>query len=218
MTTDNGSATSVDWHAWHVDYDTDSPLRRRLQIVQRHIGDFLSGFDDSPVRVVSLCAGEARDLLGAVERVTRRDLVGRLVELDPVLSAAARSRAEKLGLVGVECVVGDAGHSAVYAGAVPADLVLACGVFGNISDEDVDRTVKALPMLSARGATVIWTRNRREPDLTVSIRRWLGESGFQEVAFEPVPDSLASVGVARYIGATEPLRDERLFTFTRTRL
>jgi hypothetical protein len=31
----------------------------------------------------------------------------------------------------------DAGVTDVYAGAVPADLLLVCGVFGNIGDADV---------------------------------------------------------------------------------
>jgi hypothetical protein len=147
--------------AWHADYDTDSPLKRRLAIVQRHIVEFLASFDATPVRVVSMCAGEARDLLGALAKVERRDICGRLVELDPGNAAVARGRCDDLGLTGLEVLVGDAGRAQAYADAVPADLVLACGVFGNISDADVERTVGALPAFCAPGATVIWTRHRR---------------------------------------------------------
>ena len=206
----------MDWAAWHADYDSDTPLRRRLEMVQRHIRTFLTGADTSPVRVVSMCAGEARDLLGALEGVPRRDIVGRLVELDPQLAATARVRAADLGLDGIEVVVGDAGRAWAYSGATPADLVLACGVFGNISDADIERTVRALPQLCAPGATVIWTRHRQPPDVTPSIRSWLAEEGFEEIAFEPVPDGPGSVGVARYAGEPRPLVDGELFTFTRT--
>ncbi|HEY8134839.1 MAG TPA: hypothetical protein VIF08_02280, partial [Candidatus Limnocylindrales bacterium] len=80
----------MDWTAWHTDYDADTPLRRRLEIVQRHIVDALASIERSPVRVISMCAGEARDLRGALARVERRDLVGRLVELDPGLAGNAR--------------------------------------------------------------------------------------------------------------------------------
>ncbi len=66
----------------------------------------------------------------------------------------------------------DAGDLTAYAKAVPADLVLMAGVFGNISDADVRRTIGALPQLCADGATVIWTRTRRAPDLTLTGQAW----------------------------------------------
>jgi hypothetical protein len=213
---DGGRA--LDWTAWHADYETDSPLRRRLEIVQRHIVGALNSIERSPVRVISMCAGEARDLRGALAKVERRDIVGRLVELDPGLAENARRGLAELGATGLEVITGDAGELGVYSPAAPADLVLECGVFGNISDADVERTVRASPALCAPGATLIWTRNRRAPDLTSAIRAWFIESGFEEVAFEPVPDSLASVGVARFVGATAPLSDQRLFAFNRQSL
>jgi hypothetical protein len=165
-----------------------------------------------------MCAGEARDLRGALAQVERRDLVGRLVELDSGLAENARRGLTELGVAGVEVVTGDAGELGVYQPPAPADLVLECGVFGNISDADVERTVRASPALCAPGATLIWTRNRRAPDLTPHIRRWFSDSGFEEVAFEGVPDSEASVGVARFVRPTAPLADQRLFTFIREQL
>lgn len=208
----------MDWTAWHTDYDADTPLRRRLEIVQRHIVAALTTIDRSPVRVISMCAGEARDLRGALARVERRDLVGRLVELDPGLAENARRGLAELGLTGVEVVTGDAAELAAYGPAAPADLVLECGVFGNISDEDVEQTIRASPALCVPGATLIWTRHRRPPDLTDSIRAWFAESGFEEISFEPVPDSTGSVGVARFVGETARLSDQKLFTFIREKL
>ena len=205
-----------DWRAWHADYDSETPLRRRLEIVQRHIGVVLDSFKCSPLRVVSMCAGEGRDLLCALAVRERRDVTGRLVELDPELASVARSRAQELGLPDLEVRVGDAGDTAAYAGAIPADLVLVCGVFGNISDADIERTVRALPMVAAPGATAIWTRYRDEPDITPRIRDWLAESGFENTAFDPVPDSPGSVGVALFRGQTAGFREQPLFTFIRT--
>lgn len=43
----------------------------------------------------------------------------------------------------------------MYADAVPADLVLLCGIFGNIPDADVQATVRAAPQLCAPGAEVV---------------------------------------------------------------
>lgn len=41
----------------------------------------------------------------------------------------------------VVVVCGDASVTSAYVGAVPADLVLLCGIFGNISDADIRATV-----------------------------------------------------------------------------
>ena len=88
-----------------------------------------------------------------------------------------------------------------------------CGVFGNISEADIRRTASSVPMLAAPGATVIWTRHRGDPDITPSIRGWFRDAGCTDVAFDPVPDSPASVGVARFDGTPASLDDQTLFTF-----
>ena len=109
---------------------------------------------------------------------------------------------------------GDAALADAYQGAVPADLVLACGIFGNLADTDVARTIAYLPQMCATGGTVVWTRHRRPPDLTVDIRRWFAESGFEELAFEAPPDARFGVGTQRLVAAHAPLcTGVRLFTF-----
>jgi len=108
----------------------------------------------------------------------------------------------------------DAGRAHAYQGAVPADMVLVCGVFGNISDEDIEGTIRALPASCAPWATVIWTRHRRPPDLTVDIRRWFVEGGFEPISFDAPAEYAWSVGVGRFVGDPEPLvGDRRLFSF-----
>ncbi len=201
-----------DWKTWHDEYDEpDSRLARRLATVQRFLHRALSDAPPGPIRAISVCAGEGRDLLGVLEEHPRAgDVAARLVELDPELATRARERAP----AGVEVVCGDASTTATYQGAVPADLVLVCGVFGNVTDEDVQRTVAALPSLCAEGATVLWTRHRFPPDLTPEIRRWFGEAGFEEVGFHGPDDELFGVGAQRFVGAPRPVApDERLFTF-----
>lgn len=204
------------WQRWHEAYeDPASPLSRRLVVVQRRLRDALTAAPGGAVRLVSMCAGQGRDVLGALAGHERRhDVTGRLVELDPLLVDQARHEADRLGLVGIEVVRADAGWSDAYAGAVPADVVLACGVFGNVAEGDVRRTVAELPHLCAAGATVIWTRHRAPPDLTGRIRRWLGDAGFHEVAFDAPPGTLFSVGTARLERPPLPFRPgRRLFTF-----
>lgn len=203
---------SRDWRDWHREYDAPgSRLARRLHVVQGFIRAAIDRAPPGRIRAISACAGEGRDLLGVLADHPRAsDVVARLVELDPELVGRARACATP----GVDVVCGDASTTDAYRGAVPADLVLVCGVFGNVSDEDVRRTVGALPMLCASGATVVWTRQRRPPDLTVDIRRWLGEAGFEEVGFVGSDEQLFGVGAHRLSGPPGAwIPDVRLFNF-----
>ena len=156
-----------------------------------------------PIRIVSICAGQGRDVIDVVAGHPRQaDVRARLVELDPALVAFARERAAAAGVLDViDVVEGDASLAGSYAGALPADLVLICGVFGNISDEDIRALVGTMPSFCAPGATVIWTRHRRAPDLTPSVRSWFAESGFVEQSFVAPGPFILSVGSHRFVGA-----------------
>lgn len=97
---------------------------------------------------------------------------------------------------------------------MPADLVLLCGIFGNLTEADVRNTIRHLPWLAAEGAFVIWTRGRFEPDLTPAIRAWFKEAGCEELAFVTIPRSTAAIGTARFRGSPGRYRrGVRLFTF-----
>lgn len=207
-----------DWLEWHRRYDEpSSALAQRLQVVQDHVRQALHEAPPGPVRVVSMCAGQGRDLLGVLAGHPRRDDVrARLVELDQRNVAIARQATADAGLPGVEVVAGDAALTDAYAGAVPAEVILACGVFGNISDDDVSRTVRYLPTLCAPGGAVIWTRHRRPPDLTPAVRAWFAERGFEEVAYTTADGTFFGVGTHRLQGTPAPLPPgRRLFTFLR---
>jgi hypothetical protein len=65
-----------------------------------------------------------------------------------------------------------------YAGLAPAYLVLVCGMFGNMTADDIRRTIGFCTQLCAHGGTVIWTRNRQEPDQVPRICDWFAEDGF----------------------------------------
>jgi hypothetical protein len=72
------------------------------------------------------------------------------VELDPRNATAAAQAARAAGLSQLEVVTGDAALTDNYQGVAPAEIVLACGLFGNITDPDVERTIAAMPQLCAR--------------------------------------------------------------------
>lgn len=204
-----------DWVAWHADYDRpESSLARRLAAVQERIKVTLDEAPPGPLRAVSLCAGQGRDLIGALAGHPRRDdVTARLVEFDERNAAFARTSAAAAGLDKVEVVTGDAALASHYAGMTPADLVLMCGMFGNMTDADVERTVGFATQLCARGGTVVWTRARWEPDLVPSICDWFGERGF-ELSWLSGPDVSYGVGVHRFAADPSPLDpDARIFRF-----
>src|ERR1700733_16273570 len=205
-----------DWAEWHRDYDDPaSLLSRRGELVQGHLRAELDRAPAGDVRLISLCAGQGRDVIGVLTGHPRRDDVrARLVELDARNVAVARQAAQAAGLDGVEVLQADAGVTDVCAGAVPAQIVVACGIFGNITDGDIQATVAALPSLCAPGALVLWTRHRVPPDLTPAIRSWFAEAGWGGEAFNPSQDGFMSVGAHRLTGEPATLvPGQRLFTF-----
>jgi hypothetical protein len=206
-----------DWEGWHAAYDDpSSSLSVRLRLVRQHLSNALDLAPPGPIRLISLCAGQARDVLGVLPGHPRgQDVTALLVESHHRLAVQARNRAADAGLTQVEVREADAGRVDSFADALPADVLLLCGIFGNVSVADIRRTVEASAALCAPGATVLWTRHRRAPDLTPQIREWFRAGGFDEVAFEaPDTDALTSVGVNRLpISPGPDLPGEPLFAF-----
>lgn len=193
-----------DWIAWHEDYDIPgSSLARRLTVVRDHIARALAAAPH-PVRLISMCAGDGRDVLPLLPAGARAVLV----ELDPALAA----RAERSGLADVVVRREDAGMIDAYLSGVPADIVLACGVFGNISDDDIRRTVAALPSLLAAGGHVVWTRAGSAG--AAFVRECFAGSGFAEVEFTAPDDAKFRVGTHRLVvEPSTPVPGTRLFRF-----
>ena len=208
-----------DWLAWHEPYDDpSSSLSHRLAAVQVHIGRAIDACAPGPIRLLSMCAGQGRDLLGVLPSHARRDDVrALLVELDPRNVQRARARIDELGLDGVTIVEGDAGVTDSYAPIAPVDVALVCGVFGNVEDDDIAGAARLLPMLLAPGATVVWTRFPREPELLPRIDGWFRDAGFEAIAVETgagTDGSAYGLGVHRLAIDPPPFRSGvRLFTF-----
>lgn len=212
-----------DWVAWHRDYDSpSSSLARRLHVVRNELRAALTvgrpAAGGGELRLISMCAGDGRDVLPVLAEGAR-DVRALLVELDPLLCSRARSTAAHHGLTGVEIRAGDAGVIDAYLNCTPAHVVLACGVFGNITVDDARQTVAALPSLLADDGIVIWTRGRKDhgPDPSTVIRELFIAHGFTELGFTAPEDARFRVGTHRL--STRPTRTSgqpapRMFTFT----
>jgi hypothetical protein len=211
-----------DWVQWHRDYDEpDSSLARRLAVVRANLRRGLAELSTEPgeqPRLISICAGDGRDVLPVLADPGRRPVRALLVELDPALADRARARAAELGLSAVEVHIGDAGLSDPYTAIAPVHVVLACGVFGNITVDDARRTIAALPRLLTVGGIAIWTRGRHEdgPDPSLALRDTFTGQGFTELSFTAPADARFRVGMHRRDASSPnpPLPPGlRLFTF-----
>jgi hypothetical protein len=144
-------------------------------------------------------------------------VTARLVELDPRNTAVARRLAAEAGLGNLEVVTGDASLTSQYADMIPAYLVLVCGVFGNITDADIEATIGYCTQLCATGGTVVWTRGRwaqGAPDLVPQVCAWFEERGFDRLWVSD-PKHGQCCGAHRFTGTPGPLgQPASMFTFT----
>lgn len=202
--------------SWHSLYsDASSSLARRLAVVRARVGEVLDGSARAPIRILSLCAGDGRDVLPELAARPWLSSSTTLVELSTQLAASACSAAARVDDVQVR--QGDAGEWATFEDVLPVDLLLLCGIFGNISADDIQATIAAAPSMLAPGGTAIWTRGWfAEVDLRATIRRWFIEAGLSEVAFYGDPERFG-VGVARATKNELSARPTgaRLFSFIR---
>src|SRR5262245_37064067 len=161
-----------------------------------------------------MVAGQGRDVIPVVaEHPRRADLHGRLVELDPRNAAAASAAIAAAGLTGIDVLTGDAADLDSYRPYVPADLVLMCGLFGNISEQDIRRMIDHGRALTKRGGSVIWTRGRNHANLVPTIAGWFRDAGYDE-RFVSDPRHEFGVGVHQWNGDPVPLpRGTHAFTF-----
>jgi hypothetical protein len=222
----------VDWTEWHELYELSPSLTARLMLVRAHITRHLDTAPAGPIRILSVCAGDGRDLIAALSDHPRAgDVRARLVELDAGLAGRGREMADTAGLSeSLDFVAADATAASAYRGFAPADLVLACGVFGNVRKADTPRLVESLASLCTRGGSLTWTRRLATPLArgragasgggpgadAVTIQSLLRQRSFVEVQLDRTPDGVFLVGTCRHDADPHPLpADERpLFVFT----
>ncbi|MEY2426777.1 MAG: hypothetical protein QOI61_2349, partial [Actinomycetota bacterium] len=78
----------TDWVAWHAEYDDpNSRLSQRVAEVRRQLSAAIDRAPAGPIRIISACAGEGRDVIPVVSTHARRDdITALLVEFDPTLA------------------------------------------------------------------------------------------------------------------------------------
>jgi hypothetical protein len=211
------------WLDWHRHYDNpNSSIALRLTVVQRDLRRALVEApcdEDGIVHLICMCAGEGRDVLPVLaEQNGGRRVKAILVEFDEIMAQRARIEVANLGLSEVEVKTADAGTTDTYLDLPPAQILLVCSVFGNITVEDMRRTIATLPALLAIDGIVIWTRaGRTGHDPSLEVRRCFLDNGFTEISFTSTADDMFRVGMHRLADRPSDLRLQqhgtRMFTF-----
>ncbi|NNN20704.1 MAG: SAM-dependent methyltransferase [Acidimicrobiales bacterium] len=204
------------WESWHDSYSVkNSDLSYRLEVVKQRLQELIERFE-VPVRILSLCAGQGHDVIQTLKENPNLNISkALLVELDPKNVSVGESEIKRSGLGTVNYLEGDAANVSLYSDFVPVEILLLCGIFGNISLDDIKNTLERSSSFLAPGGFVVWTRHRKEPDATPAIRNWCAEFGYREIAFDTPDRHEFSVGTYELVKAPSKfLPDGKLFQFT----
>ena len=211
-----------EWGDWHDAYeDPSSELVGRMMAVRRHVAAIVSEAPAGPVIVVSICGGQGRELIGALEDHPRKaDVRGRLVELDADNAAFASRWAAEAGVTGLEIVNGDASVGVSYEGLAPVDVVVISGVFGHLSSPDRECLIDFTRRLCHTGSGIVWTSHRSHDGPAEWLRRAFVERRFEELEHGLVPGDDFQFTVTRnvYTGVQQPFEPHaKIFTFGSSR-
>ena len=210
----------MDWAKWHEKYEVSPAMKARLVIVREHLSRCLDLQPPGPIQILSICAGDARDLIGLMEAHPRKkDVNALLVENNSELVEAGRKVISEAGIESqLTFSMSDATISSTYVEFVPVDIALLSGVFGNLRPEECARLIRSLCSLCKRGGYVVWTRHRQIHgglSQIALIRQHFEDSRFEEVQIGDTADDKFTIATYRYQGAGEILRaGGKLFEFT----
>ncbi|MFC5750663.1 hypothetical protein [Actinomadura rugatobispora] len=200
------------WYTWHAPYDEIRSVQTdRLGAVQEIISTVLDAAPPHRLKAVSICSGQARDLLPVLISHPRgHDLAVRMIELEPLNASFLYGAIGSTDLQDVEVIVADAGSTDAYLGAVPADMLLISGPFASIGQDDTLRTVRMLPRLCAPGAVVVWSTYGAGLAALDPLLKALGAAGFTELSLVK-PGSLSRTQPVSVTATGDPDLDGELF-------
>jgi len=209
------------WSTWHDEYENqDSELNARKRAVQAQVAAIATDCPPGPVTVVSICGGQAREVIGALENHPRRaDVRGRIVELDGENAAFARAWAKKAGLDKLEVVTGDASLSSAYASLPPADVVVLSGVVGHLCHPERVQLVAFTHQILRTGGYVVNTYYRVREEESQQLRDAFHANQFEEESFETLAGKFQfTIARNRYLGQPKPFEPGvRVFNFGSSR-
>ena len=210
---------SRSWSGWPTAAYAHARYQNRLQAVQEHLCGSLNEAPAGPLRLLSLCAGDGRDVIGILRTHERRlDVSAWLIELDrqSVTSGAREASVAGLGHT-VHFRQADATDYATYLDVAPADIVLVCGVWGHVPAHERASLAGALAGLCKPRGTVTWTRGISKGVARLrEIELLFGQPEWEPVRITTTADEKWTVASYRYAGAQFELPPAgRIFNFHR---
>jgi putative methyltransferase len=195
----------VTWNEWPQWAYRHPAYQQRLTAVQEHLAAALAAAPLGRIRLLSICSGDGRDVLGVLQLHPRRDdVTAWLVEKSAESAATGARQAQQLGLDhAVRFLSADATVFDTYQGIAPADIILLCGVWGHVPVTERQLLVDALMRLCAGGGVVIWTRAIAKGMRRLEqIRSHFWSPTWQELSQTITPDCHWAVVTHRYGGAS----------------
>jgi len=206
------------WSDWPQRAYKQRRYQQRLAAVQAHLFDCLNAAPAGQVRVISVCAGDGRDLLGVLEIHQRRnDVAAWLIEQSAQSVNAGAARASALGLAdAVNFLHADATLYATYQGIAPADIVLFCGVWGHVPAHERISVIRALACLCKPDGVVIWSRAiAKGLERLEQIQSLFRAPPWERTALTSTPDKTWAIATHRYCGPAADLPSEgQIFRFS----
>jgi hypothetical protein len=148
------------WDDWSEHAYRSRTYSLRLAEVQGHLGECFAAYSTRPIRLLSVCAGDGRDVMGAmISHNVQGQVVAWLVEQNLRSVNRGTTQSRRLGLQDtVKFLHADATLYDTYRNIAPSDIVLLSGVWGHVPASDRPRLVQALASFCKPGGMVIWTR------------------------------------------------------------
>jgi hypothetical protein len=199
---------SSTWSGWPEKVYQQNLYQQRLASVQQHLTRCLDSVPAGRVCILSVCAGDGRDVIGVLTaHPRRRDVSARLVELDPHSVATGVQSVAAAGLQDVVTFLhADATTYATYQGLTPAEIVLLCGVWGHVPADQRRAVVDALATFCTPGGSLVWTRGIAKGVTRVQeIESLFANSAWEQVGRDITADNNWVVASYRYSGPARTL-------------
>lgn len=207
------------WSGWPEAAYQQETYRQRLRAVQEHFAQSLHQAPAGPVRIISICAGDGRDIIEVLRWHERRgDASAWLVELNRQSVAVGICNVRKARLDdAVHFRNRDATLFATYEDIGPADVLLLCGVWGHVAANERASLVSSVTSLCNTGAAIIWTRGVMHDMARVrNIQTHFSPDRWASVRISLTPDRKWAVATYRYVCSTsDPPQSGTLFNFQR---
>lgn len=203
----------MDWHTWNDHYDNaDSELSKRLNKVKEYLKNTLLNIEIPTV--LNICSGQGKDILESMVELDK-DAEVYLIDTNTNSLNAAINFAKTNNIGTITFINEDASHTSTYKKYdIPkSNIVLACGLFGHLNQEDSYGLVDFLKTQIKANGTVIWTKNI-ENDSISNLRKYFIDNNFEEISYFGPEGSPWAVVCNKYIGEEFDLSKEyKIFNF-----